>query len=37
MGVGRWGSEHVSVLHAMDRVSSVAVVENREECPRVLV
>ncbi len=37
MGVGQWGSKHVSVLYATDRVSSGAVVDNREECPRLLV
>jgi predicted dehydrogenase len=30
VGVGYWGSKHVRVLHASDRVSSVAIIDPRE-------
>jgi predicted dehydrogenase len=31
IGVGYWGSKHVRVLNALERVSSVAVIDKREE------
>src|SRR5215212_12091954 len=31
VGVGYWGSKHVRVLNALERVSSVAVIDKREE------
>jgi predicted dehydrogenase len=31
VGVGYWGSKHVRVLHTLERVSSVAMIDEREE------
>jgi predicted dehydrogenase len=37
IGVGYWGSKHVRVMHAVDRVTSVALIDNREERLRPLL
>ncbi|MEX5718533.1 Gfo/Idh/MocA family protein [Geodermatophilus maliterrae] len=37
IGVGYWGSKHVRVLHSLESVSSVAIIDSREERLRPLV
>jgi predicted dehydrogenase len=36
VGVGYWGSKHVRVLHGLDRVSAIAVIDSRAERLRAL-
>jgi predicted dehydrogenase len=36
IGIGYWGSKHVRVLHTVDRVTSVVLIDNREERLRPL-